>query len=110
MIIVTSKYLIQNGIRGLTLFPFIFVAKQSDLKDEILINLEKIHIQQQKELLVLPFYIWYLIDFGIQFLKFKDKNKAYRNICFEKEAYANEKNLSYLMKRKFWNFLDYSFL
>lgn len=110
MIIVTSKYLIQNGMRGLTLFPFIFVAEQSDLKDEILINHEKIHIQQQKELLVLPFYFWYLIDFVIQFLKFKDKNKAYRNICFEKEAYTNEKNLNYLMKRKFWNFVDYSFL
>lgn len=110
MIIITSKYLIQNGIRGLTLFPFVFVANNSDLEDEILMNHEKIHIQQQKEMLVLPFYIFYLIDFGIKFLRFKDKNKAYRNICFEKEAYANEKNLNYLMKRKFWNFLHYSFL
>jgi hypothetical protein len=110
MIIITSKYLIKNDIRGLTLFPFIFVSEKADLKDDILINHEKIHIQQQKELLVLPFYIWYLIDFGIQFLKYRNKKLAYRNICFEKEAYVNEKNLNYLMKRKFWNFLNYSFL
>lgn len=108
MIIVTSKYLIQNGIRGLTLFPFIFVSENADLDDEILINHEKIHIQQQKELLVLPFYIWYLINFGILFLKFKNKNLAYRNICFEKEAYANERNLHYLKNRKFWNFFKYT--
>lgn len=107
MIIITSKYLIRNGIRGLTLFPFIFVSEKADLKDQILINHEKIHIQQQKELLILPFYIWYFIDFGIQFFKFKNKNSAYRNICFEKEAYANEKNLNYLEQRKFWNFLKY---
>ena len=107
MIIRTSKYLIQNGIRGLTLFPFIIVSEKADLKDKILINHEKIHIQQQKELLVLPFYIWYLIDFGIQFLKFKNKNKAYRNICFEKEAYSNERNLNYLKERTFWNFLKH---
>lgn len=74
MIIITSKYLIKNDIRGLTLFPFIFVSEKADLKDDILINHEKIHIQQQKELLVLPFYIWYLIDFGIQFLKYRNKN------------------------------------
>jgi hypothetical protein len=110
MIIITSKYLIQNGIRGLTLFPFIFVAEKSDLKDEILINHEKIHIHQQIELLVLPFYIWYLIDFGFQFFKYKNKNLAYRNICFEKEAYANEKKLNYLKERNFWSFLKYSFL
>ncbi|MBC7440762.1 MAG: hypothetical protein H7250_12375 [Flavobacterium sp.] len=107
MIIITSKYLIRNGIRGLTLFPFILVSEKADLKDEKLINHEKIHIQQQKELLILPFYFWYFIDFVIQFFKFKNKNSAYRNICFEKEAYANEKNLNYLKQRKFWNFLKY---
>lgn len=108
MIIVASKYLIKNDIRGLTLFPFIFISEKADLKNEILINHEKIHIQQQKELLVLPFYIWYLFDFGIQFLKYKNKNAAYRNICFEKEAYANEKNLNYLKQRNFWDFLKYT--
>ena len=110
MIIITSKYLIKNDIRGITLFPFIFVSEKADIKDDILINHEKIHIQQQKELLVLPFYIWYLIDFGIQFLKYKNKNAAYRNICFEKEAYANEKNLNYLKQRNFWQFLKYIYL
>ncbi len=105
MIIITSRFLIKNGIRGLTLYPFIIVSQKSDLEDEILINHEKIHIRQQLEVLILPFYIWYLIDFLYQLYKFKNKNKAYRNIIFEKEAYQNEKNLDYLHTRKFFGFL-----
>ena len=105
MIIITSRFLIKNGIRGLTLYPFIIVSQKSDLEDEVLINHEKIHIRQQLELLILPFYIWYLIDFLYQLYKFKNKNKAYRNIIFEKEAYQNENNLDYLHTRKFFGFL-----
>jgi hypothetical protein len=37
----------------------------------------------------------------------KDKNVAYRNISFEKEAYTNEKDLNYLQSRSFWKFLNY---
>jgi hypothetical protein len=107
MILLTSKYLNRNGIRGITFFPFVFVAEKADLKDKILLNHERIHLQQQLEMLILPFYIWYFFDFGIQFLKFKNMGKGYRNICFEKEAYANEKNLNYLEERKFWSFLKY---
>jgi hypothetical protein len=38
---------------------------------------------------------------------YKDKNLAYRNISFEKEAYANEKDLNYVKQRSFWKFLSY---
>jgi len=34
-----------------------------------------------------------------------DTSKAYENICFEKEAYNNEKNLDYLKTRKHFSFL-----
>ena len=72
-----------------------------------LINHEKIHIRQQLELLVLPFFIWYLVEYLFRLYQFKDRNKAYRNIVFEREAYENEKDLNYLQKRSFWNFLRY---
>jgi hypothetical protein len=108
MYVIVAKYLIPKGIRGITIFPFILIGVASDKRNAILINHEKIHIRQQIELLILPFYIWYLFDFGIQFIKYKDKNKAYRNICFEREAYANELNLNYLAKRDCWNFLKYT--
>ena len=83
-----------KGIRGLAFFPFIFVGDASDI-DDTLINHEKIHLKQQLELGVLPFYMWYLIALY---------RVGYMNISFEKEAYANEKNLQYLKKRRIFVF------
>jgi hypothetical protein len=105
MIYITCRFLIQIGIRGLTIFPFIIVSQKCDLKDKVLVNHEKIHIRQQLELLILPFYIWYLVDFIFQYYKYKNKHEAYRNIIFEREAYQNEKQLDYLENRKLWSFL-----
>jgi len=58
-----------------------------------------------KELLYVGFYLWYLIEWII--LLFKYGNKAYNNIKFEKEAYANEKDAKYLKNRKHYAFLKY---
>jgi len=105
MIFITYRFLIQYNIRALTLFPFIIVGNKSDLEDKVLVNHEKIHIRQQLELLILPFYVWYLVDFIFQYYKYKNKHEAYRNIIFEREAYQNEKQLDYLETRKLWGFL-----
>jgi len=37
--------------------------------------------------------------------QYKNFDLGYRNISFEREAYSNEKDLVYLRKRTFWNFL-----
>ena len=37
----------------------------------------------------------------------KDKQKAYREISFEQEAYDHEYDFNYLKIRKFWGFLKY---
>ena len=107
MILIVSKYLIPKGYRGLTFFPFVILKFAAAKDDKVLLNHEMIHIRQQVELLILPFYIWYFLDFGIKFLRYKDKNKAYRNIIFEREAYSNENDLDYLKSRSFWSFLKY---
>lgn len=107
MFVIVSRYLIPKGFRGITLFPFIIVS-ETDLKQNlVMINHEKIHIRQQIELLVLPFFIWYGIEFLVKWFMYKDKNTGYRNISFEKEAYENEKDLNYLKHRSFWKFLNY---
>jgi hypothetical protein len=107
MIIIISKYLIPKGYTGLTFYPFV-IFKYLDAKaDLVLMNHERIHIKQQLELLVLPFYFIYFLDFVVKLLKYKDKNVAYRNIIFEREAYANENNLNYMKSRPFLNFLKY---
>ena len=107
MFVIVSRYLIPKGFRGITLFPFIVVSERVLKQNEVMINHEKIHIRQQIELLILPFFIWYGIEFLIRWIISKDKNVAYRNISFEREAYAKEKDLNYLKQRSFWKFLNY---
>ncbi len=105
MIIVSDKALRFFGlffggsknIRGLAFWPFIFISSKT-IVDPELINHERIHLKQQLELLIIPFYIWYLIALY---------RKGYMNISFEKEAYANENNLTYLKKRSWFNFIKY---
>ena len=107
MIVVVLKYLTRFGIRGLTLYPFVFVSDSFAANDVVLINHERIHLRQQLELLVIPFYIWYLLAFAFGRIKFGNWYDSYRNICFEKEAYSNENNLDYLKSRLFWGFLGF---
>ena len=107
MFVIVSRYLIPKGFRGITLFPFIIVSDNDLKQNTVMINHEKIHIRQQLELLIVPFFIWYGIEFLIRYFTSKDKNSAYRNISFEREAYTNEKDLDYIKQRSFWKFLRY---
>jgi len=92
-------------IQGITLFPFIIVRSKKPSK--VLINHEKIHIHQQLELFVLPFYIWYFIEWLFHYACCRSFWIAYRQISFEREAYDNEEDFEYLKNRKFWSFLEY---
>lgn len=107
MFLVVSKYLIPKGYRGLSFFPFVVVKYRFDKENLIFINHEKIHLRQQLELLILPFYFWYILEFFVRWFQYKNKDLAYRNISFEREAYANEKNLKYIKQRPFWGNLKY---
>ncbi|WP_303319115.1 hypothetical protein Q4Q34_03545 [Flavivirga abyssicola] len=105
--ILISKYLVPNGYTGLTIFPFVFLKSKHLEKHTVLINHESIHLKQQSEMLVIPFYLVYAIEFLIRLFQYKNWDLAYKNISFEREAYANEFNLDYLKHRPFWGFLKY---
>lgn len=107
MLLIVSKYLIPKGYRGLTLFPFVVLKYRNDKEDPVLMNHERIHLRQQMELLIVPFFIWYGIEFLIRLLICKNKLIAYKSISFEKEAYQNEKNAAYLSGRKPFSFLKF---
>ena len=89
---------------GMAIFPFILLKSEHLRADKVIINHEKIHLRQQLELLILPFYIFYLIHYLINLIRFKQHDIAYRNIVFEKEAYDNDGNLNYL-KRSWYGWL-----
>ncbi len=101
------KYIVPKGFQGITLYPFVFVGNHDFAKDKCFMNHEKIHLRQQLELLVIPFYIIYGIEFLIRLVRYKNWIIAYRAISFEKEAYANETNLEYLKQRGLWRFISY---
>ena len=104
----SDKFLDRVGlfmrIGGITLWPFIILREIYDAsppwrrKAARIINHESIHIKQQEETLVLPFYIIYVTEWFVK-LFFYGKD-AYYNISFEREAYDNDDNLSYLKSRK----------
>jgi hypothetical protein len=102
------------NIGGITLWPFIILREkyQSNTafwiaKNKKIINHESIHIAQQGELLVLPFYILYILEWFIK-LFFYGKD-AYYNLSFEREAYKYEYDEKYLEQRKPYAWLKYIF-
>ena len=107
MFLIVAKYLIPKGFSGLTVFPFVFVKNAFDKANAFFINHEKIHLRQQLELLIFPFFIWYALEYVFRLFQYKNGYLAYKNICFEREAYDNESNLNYLKSRKFFKFIEY---
>ena len=83
------------------------LRKRSYLQNRYLINHEKIHLRQQIELLIMPFYIIYGFEFLVRLVQYRSWKLAYLNISFEREAYINEKDLNYLKSRPFWSFIKY---
>jgi len=92
---------------AITIYPFVFVKNRKLRENSILINHESIHLAQALELLILPFYIAYLVEFAIRMLQYRNFQMAYMNISFEREAYMHQFNLSYLKNRKLWSFKNY---
>ncbi|MEZ4904795.1 MAG: hypothetical protein R2822_25110 [Spirosomataceae bacterium] len=92
-------------VGGLTLFPCIFFKQNNPSLR--LINHEQIHIRQQVEMGLILFYVWYLVEFLMRWIQYGHRYTAYRNISFEREAYANDNNLKYLATRKLWGFWRY---
>lgn len=81
----------------MALYPFILVNRRKKIS-QVTLNHERIHLVQQLEMLILPFYVLYLAELVW---------KGYRRISFEREAYGNEKNPDYLARRKPFSWIRY---
>lgn len=92
---------------AMALFPFILVKHESMKRNKALINHELIHIRQQLELLVIPFYVLYFLNYILNLFIYRNHYKAYRQIVFEREAYAMDGDLHYLKRRELWAFLKW---
>lgn len=101
MVIRLHKKLLGKNFYAINLFGLIIAF--ADLSKEEL-NHELIHTAQARELLYIPFYIWYILEWGILVIRYKDRMKAYYKIRFEREAYVHQNDLKYLKKRKHYHY------
>lgn len=101
------------SIQGMSLFPFVVLREkflhnpQYKITNEMLIKHETIHFKQQVELMVIPFYILYFLEYLIKLIIYGDSATAYKNISFEREAFQNEMDLDYLEYRKPFSWFKY---
>lgn len=101
-ILLYARWLIRKGYSGFAFWPVVFLRDRSCCTDRILQH-ERIHLRQQAEMLVLPFYIWYFSEYLIRRLQHGSWQEAYMAISFEREAYAHECDEGYLERRKLWS-------
>lgn len=97
MILFKNKYIPVKGFTAMAVFPFIFIRKDRTINRHIL-NHEKIHFAQQKELWFIGFYLLYLYYWV---------KKGYKNIPFEREAKLHQKDTQYLLNRKKYHWRTY---
>ena len=93
--------------RAMALYPFVIFRKKSDRSDQVLVNHERIHLRQQAELLVLPFYALYVISYLYNLIGTLNHEQAYRKILFEQEAYAYQSDPGYLKVRRPFAFIQF---
>ena len=53
------------------------------------------------------FYLWYGVEWLVRLCLLKDGKKAYRAVAFEKEAYANERNMNYAENAGYFSWVKY---
>lgn len=80
-------------------------ARDTSWIDSRVINHERIHTAQQRELLFVPFYILYVIEWLVRLLITGNSFRAYRSISFEREAYSNDADFGYLARRRHYAWL-----
>lgn len=71
---------------AITLGPVGVFVNPERINSKVIINHERIHWEQQRKHWYLFFYLRYFVEWIF---------KGYRNISYEKEAYANERDFDY---------------
>ena len=96
-------------VRGLAVLGFLIIInkKLSEEDKKVVLNHEEIHIAQQRELFIVMAYIWYYVEYLFCAIRYKSLDVGRKQISFEREAYENQKDITYLYHRKPGAFLNY---
>ena len=105
--IVENKVLPPKGFVAINL-GWIFTRDAQKLTESVLRH-EAIHTVQAREMLFVPYYLLYLLEYLVKLFICGNADKAYKSISFEQEAYLNSKNPNYLQERKNFAWAKYIF-
>ena len=105
-IIHISSLPLMKGYTAINLCGVIFSRSKLDDREK---RHEYIHSMQQREMLYIPFYIWYLVEWMVKLIIYRNKDAAYRNISFEREAYEKERDIDYPSLRRHYAWRKYIF-
>lgn len=84
------------GINGIVLWPFVLYADKEP-HPHIRVH-EEIHLAQIRRAGVFGFYSKYLFEYARGRWNGLNHDEAYMNISFEREAYSNQHDKTYLAK------------
>lgn len=107
MRIIYSKRFPPKDFGAINLFGLIIVREDYGPLSEAEKNHEQIHTRQMLEMLIFLFYLCYILEWLIRLIQYKNRLRAYENISFEREAYSQMYDLSYLKRRKLFAFRSY---
>ena len=106
MRVIRNSYIPFRGFTVMNLLGVLFVRREAAELSSYTLNHEKIHSAQMREMLYIPFYIWYLLEWLLRLFL---PGNAYRNISFEREAYKYQNDLSYLSRRGRFTWIRFLF-
>lgn len=102
MKVIYNRLLPPKGFKAINLFGVVLVRKGCRMTAADL-NHEAIHTAQMRELLYVPFYVLYVLEWLWLLPRYPKRHEAYRNISFEREAYAHQAEPDYLKTRPKFN-------
>ena len=112
--IIYNKLIPFKGYVAINLFGIIFAREEyktrietSYLYKSVLLNHELVHTAQYKELSYVFYLPLYLLNYIINIFVYLSFKKAYKNICFEKEAKDKEYDDYYLERRRHFAWFSY---
>ena len=102
MKVICNKFIPFKGYKCVNLFGVLFVRRGCTMTAADYRH-EAIHTAQMRELLYVPFYVLYVLEWLVLWAKYRDAHTAYRHIRFEREAYAYQSDADYLKTRPKFN-------
>lgn len=101
-----NRFIPFGKFTAINLFGLIFVRKGRafDASD---LHHERIHTRQLLEMLVVPFYLWYCLEWLFRLMQTRSPFRAYLAISFEREAYENQSDDDYLRHRRPYAWMHY---